>query len=101
MYLQECTIRDIKCFEEIKLDFRNPDGSIRLWNVIIGENGTGKTTLLQAIAIALLGQKAASVLLPRPSGWGRAGAPMGEIEAIILPGAGDAEVAWEETPDAK
>jgi predicted ATP-binding protein involved in virulence len=91
MYLQEVTIRNIKCFEEIKLDFRNADGSIRLWNVIIGENGTGKTSLLQAIAIALLGQKAASVLLPRPSGWVRAGAQKGEIEAIILPGMGDAE----------
>jgi ABC-type polysaccharide/polyol phosphate transport system ATPase subunit len=56
VYLEKCTIRNIKCFEEITLDFRNPDGSIRLWNVLIGENGTGKTTLLQAIAIALLGE---------------------------------------------
>jgi len=82
---EKCTIRNIKCFEEITLDFRNPDGGIRLWNVLIGENGTGKTTLLQAIAIALLGEKAASVLLPRPRGWVRTGAVKGEIAAMILP----------------
>lgn len=56
MYLERCTVRNIKCFEDISLDFRNPDGSTRLWNVLIGENGTGKTTLLQAIAIALMGE---------------------------------------------
>jgi energy-coupling factor transporter ATP-binding protein EcfA2 len=100
MYLREVTIHNIKCFEDIKLDFHKSDGRIGLWNVIIGENGTGKTTLLQAIAIALLGQKAASVLLPRPSGWVRAGAKMGEIKATILPGMGDAEAAWEGTPEA-
>jgi energy-coupling factor transporter ATP-binding protein EcfA2 len=101
MYLQECTIRNIKCFEEIKLDFRNLDGSPRLWNVIIGENGTGKTTLLQAIAIALLGEKAASVLLPRPTGWVRQGAAVGEIEATILPDSGDVEGAPGNTPGSQ
>lgn len=94
MYLERCRIRNIKCFEDIELNFRNPDGSIRLWNVVIGENGTGKTVLLQAIAIALLGEKAASVLLPRPRGWVRSGADAGTIEATILPGSFDSEAAW-------
>ena len=67
------------------LDFKRPDGSIRRWNVIIGENGTGKTTLLQLMAMALAGQKAASVLLPRPIGWVRTGAQRAEIKATILP----------------
>lgn len=91
MYLETCTIKHIKCFDEITLDFRNPDGSVRLWNVIIGENGTGKTTLLKAIAIALLGEKAASVLLPRPRGWVRARQEAGEIDAIIRLGREDTE----------
>lgn len=94
MYLQQCRIRNIKCFEDIELNFRNPDGTIRRWNVVIGENGTGKTVLLQAIAIALMGEKAASVLLPRPRGWVRAGADVGQIEAHIVPGNLDAEVTW-------
>ena len=101
MYLEKCTIRNIKCFEEITLDFRNPDGSIRLWNVLIGENGTGKPTLLQAIAIALLGEKAASVLLPRPQGWVRTGAVKGAIAATMYPGPGDFEMAEAGTEAAR
>ncbi|MGB0386407.1 MAG: AAA family ATPase [Ardenticatenaceae bacterium] len=96
MYLQKFTIRQIKSFADVTLDFQQPDGSIRLWNVIIGENGTGKTTLLQAISIALAGQKAASVLLPRPRGWVRMGAERGEIEATILPASHDGQT----TPQA-
>jgi predicted ATP-dependent endonuclease of OLD family len=88
MYLSKITIRNIKCFQDIELDFEE-DGEVRLWNVIIGENATGKTTLLRAIAIALMGQKAASVLLPRPVGWVRRPALQGNIEATIVPGIGD------------
>lgn len=95
MYLETCTIKNIKCFEEITLDFKNPDGSVRLWNVIIGENGTGKTTLLKAIAIALLGEKAASVLLPRPRGWVRAGKESGVIQARIRLSQDDTEAGGE------
>lgn len=72
MYLKSFTIQNIKCFESLTLDFWQPDSrSARLWNVIIGENGTGKSTLLQAMAIALMGKTATSVLLPRPYGWVR------------------------------
>lgn len=86
MYLTKFTLRQVKSFADVTLDFQQPDGSIRLWNVIIGENGTGKTTLLQAMAMALAGEKAASVLLPRPRGWVRIGALSGEIEATITRG---------------
>jgi predicted ATPase len=91
MYLETGTIRAIKCFADVPLDFRNADGSIRRWNVLIGENGTGKTTLLQTLALALMGEKAASVLLPRPDGWIRDGAAQGEITATIVPSPFDQE----------
>lgn len=93
MYLQKLTVRQIKSFADVTLDFQRPDGSIRLWNVIIGENGTGKTSLLQAMGIALAGQKAASVLLPRPRGWVRTPAERGEIKATILPTSLDVDTA--------
>lgn len=98
MNLERVTIRHIKCFQEITLDFRRPDGGPRYWNVLIGENGTGKTALLQSIAIALMGEKAASVLLPRPRGWVRAGAEQGEIVASVWPGNLDTELLWEGDP---
>lgn len=100
MYLETCRIRTIKCLDNVTLNFRNADGSIRLWNVLIGDNGTGKTTLLQAIAIALMGEKAASILLPRPEGWVRDGETQGTIEATIVPGAFDADAALTKTEEA-
>ncbi len=84
MYLTKFTLRQVKSFADVTLDFQQPDGTVRLWNVIIRKNGTGKTMLLQAMTLA--GEKAASVLLPRPSGWVRIEALSGEIEVMIKRG---------------
>ncbi len=83
MYIEKCIIRNIKCFQDSTLDFCNADNSIRLWNVIIGEHGTGKTTLLQAIAMALLGEKATSALLAYPEAWIHSTEEKGAIHATI------------------
>jgi ABC-type multidrug transport system ATPase subunit len=65
--------------------------------VILGDNGVGKTTLLQAIAITLGGEKVTNFLLKSPStlygpdldSWTRAGSKLGEIRATIYPGKSD------------
>lgn len=46
----------MKRVEHLELDFTNPDGTPRMWTVLIGENGTAKTTILQAIAMAAAGR---------------------------------------------
>jgi hypothetical protein len=84
MYLERFEIEDIKCFaEKTGFDFTQPDRSIKKWNVILGENGTGKSTLLQAIALTLAGPEAARLLLPRPEGWTRREKTHGAISATI------------------
>ena len=55
MYLKRFAVQDIKCFGEVALDFCRADGQVKRWNVILGQNGTGKSTLLQAIAMTLIG----------------------------------------------
>jgi len=55
MYLTKLHIKNLKLLRDFELDFRNPDGTPRMWTVIIGENGTGKTSILQAIAMAAAG----------------------------------------------
>lgn len=50
-YFLELELENIRCFgEKVKLDLRDPedDAVPARWTVILGENGTGKTTLLQA-----------------------------------------------------
>ncbi len=71
MYLTKFTIENIKCFGHAEFDFQHPNGEIKRWNVILGENGTGKSTLLQAIGMALMGTEPATRL--GESTWVRGG----------------------------
>lgn len=56
MYIKSLSIKNLKRLNDFSLDFTNPDGSTRMWTVLIGENGTGKTSILQSIALAAAGQ---------------------------------------------
>lgn len=55
MYLKSFTAKNFKCFTR-KLTVTLPfDGGYAGWHVIVGEGGSGKTSLLQGIALARLG----------------------------------------------
>lgn len=48
-YFLSLELENIRCFsEKQKIDFSNK-GKPRQWTIILGDNGTGKTTLLQAL----------------------------------------------------
>jgi len=63
MLLRDLTIRHLKRIDTLSLPFRKADGSPREWTVIIGRNGTAKTTILQAIALAAAGEFRANSLI--------------------------------------
>ncbi|HEY3368273.1 MAG TPA: AAA family ATPase [Symbiobacteriaceae bacterium] len=79
MYLKQITLRNIMCFSEATLNFP-PPGEAGNWCVVLGDNGTGKTTLLQAIALTLAGPGG---LLNRPANWISQGADRAECEATF------------------
>ncbi len=54
MYIQKAEIKNIKSIEKFEIEFKNPAG----WHVLIGDNGSGKTTIVRAIALALIGDEA-------------------------------------------
>ena len=66
MYVDRLTIENFRCFEQVEMDFNWPDRSSwnertsktepRLPNInlLIGNNGTGKTTTFQALVISAL-----------------------------------------------
>lgn len=82
MYLQKIRLQNIKCFEDFELDFGRPE-NVRLWTALLGRNGLGKSTLLQAIGAVLGGPFAVHELLPVAEGWVSDGWPSGEIYGLM------------------
>lgn len=68
MYLKRFQIEGIKCFGTVELCFPHIGDDYSGWIVLLGGNGTGKSTLLQAVALALVGPLAGQRLL-QPQGW--------------------------------
>lgn len=68
MYVSRIRLENIRGFRELDLDLRGPDGQPRQRTVIIGKNGTCKTTLLRAIALGLCEPGEANALLVEPIG---------------------------------
>jgi len=74
MWVEELSLENIKCFDKLTLKFgskafsSNPASSSR-WVTLLSENGGGKTTILQSLALMLAGPESAPQLLPRPIGW--------------------------------
>ncbi len=61
-YISKIQLKNTRCFEDIELEL-GPYQSLPRWNVILGNNGVGKTTLLRAIAIGLCDATSAASLL--------------------------------------
>ena len=66
-YLRELRLANVRRFERLTLPLNSPTDGRGQWIVLLGENGTGKTTLLRAIALALLRDDIASALLTQSS----------------------------------
>ena len=58
MYISRVRLQNIRGFHDVRdvdLNLTRPDGSHAGWTVIAGRNGSGKTSLLRAIALAVSG----------------------------------------------
>jgi len=54
MKVREAHIENFKSLSDLRVDFREPaEGSVRPLTCLLGDNGAGKTTVLQAIALVL------------------------------------------------
>lgn len=53
MRLEHATIRNFKVLRDLSLSFMLPSGEPRPLTLLLGDNGSGKTTALQAIALTL------------------------------------------------
>jgi ABC-type cobalamin/Fe3+-siderophores transport system ATPase subunit len=75
MWVESITLNNIKCFQQQKISFtRDPNATqhqekLYSWVTLLGKNGVGKSTILQALALLLAGPEVALELLPHPNGW--------------------------------
>ncbi|MBL4649627.1 MAG: AAA family ATPase, partial [Aureispira sp.] len=79
MHIQKVHLKNIRSFENLEIDFGTSGAG---WHVILGTNGTGKSTLIRSIALALVGSPEAAVLGYKQSwkSWLRQGFDTGVIE---------------------
>jgi recombinational DNA repair ATPase RecF len=58
MYVKRVVLESLRGFKRIDLKFDRPDETYQGWWVITGDNASGKTAFLKAIAMALIGPDA-------------------------------------------
>lgn len=82
MHVSQIRLRDIKSFTRrgLDLDLSRSDGSVPKWIVVAGRNGAGKSTFLQAIALAIAGPSIARTVRQTYSDWVRHEA----TDAVVL-----------------
>ena len=55
VYVEELLLENFRCFEFLKLHLDRPSSLAGRWTCIAGINGSGKSTILQALGLGLLG----------------------------------------------
>ncbi len=79
-YLRRVELSNIRGFHRLDLDFGGQAEPPRMHTVVVGRNGTCKTTLLRAIALALATEQDVGALLSAPNGrWITEGSTNGII----------------------
>jgi hypothetical protein len=87
MYLRRLTLTNVGPFAHLDLPFTTDAGAPRRVTLLHGLNGTGKTTLLRALGLALAGREALAVYLGDPARWIRAGQEQARIDVELVLGA--------------
>lgn len=66
MYIRSVKIENIRSVEDFKMNFKeNPAG----WHVLIGDNGSGKSTIVRSIAAVLIGPEQIHSIFPVWKEW--------------------------------
>ncbi|MGW4696666.1 AAA family ATPase [Kitasatospora cineracea] len=82
MYVTRVQLRNVKGFggqRSVDLPLSGRSG----WTVLAGRNSSGKSTVLQALALALCGPDVARALVADFTGWITGGAKKGEVEVHV------------------
>ena len=62
LYISRVTLSNVRCFDHLDISF-GPIGTPSGWTLFVGDNATGKSTLLRSIAMGLCDEASAAGLL--------------------------------------
>lgn len=82
MWVEKITLENIKLFQKQDICFASKSKPY-LWINLLGKNGVGKSTLLQALALLLAGPEAARKLSPQPKFWVREPSTPGKVKITL------------------
>ena len=85
MHISRVRIAGVRGFYDnriVDLDLTRPDGSFAGWTVLAGRNGSGKSTVLQSLALALSGPRSTG-FIPSLADWMSHGATTAEVRATL------------------
>ncbi|MBB3841217.1 putative ATP-binding protein involved in virulence [Runella defluvii] len=83
MFLKKIRLQDFKCLADIEISFEKTSTQNRQWTLILGENGTGKSNVLKAIALVTAGSNALGELLSDTDSWIRNNQNSCRIDATL------------------
>lgn len=84
MLLKQLTLKHFRGLDDVSISFIDNLGKPRLQTLLLGENGTGKSTILKAIALIGAGSNSLSELLGNPDEWISFGENSCEIKAVFM-----------------
>ncbi|TIP29614.1 MAG: DUF2813 domain-containing protein [Mesorhizobium sp.] len=73
-HIERVEIKDFRRIKHLELDFRQSASQFAPWTMLLGENGAGKSSILQAICLALIGNEYRSRLNLNAASFIRKGA---------------------------
>lgn len=89
MFLNSIHVLNMRSLPDVRLSFRGDEGASRHWTYVLGQNGTGKSSILKAIALTLAGSEALFELIGDPDNWIRLGQDKASIEVEFATQAGE------------
>lgn len=84
MFLKKLTLQNFKGFDNLTLSFETATGNVRKQTLLLGQNGTGKSNVLKAIALVTSGSEAILDLLTNPDDWVKHGKKEAVITATLV-----------------
>ena len=80
MHVRKLAIQNIRSITDLEIDIPEPHAG---WHVILGDNGSGKSSVIRALALALIGPTDAAATRQNWLDWIRVDADSGRIEVGV------------------